>query len=240
MVICCLLIACGDRSQQTAKEPTSGTTPPPPLRTKVMKSADQKALAPDQIIQDLQKGNLHYQHDQRTPMDDTAMIHDATGGQYPEAFVLACMDSRVPVEEIFDKGIGDLFVGRVAGNIIDEDVLGSMEYGCRIAGAKLIVVLGHESCGAIKAAIEKEELGNVTALLKRLKPAIKAAESVPGTHNTENPEYVKTVVQENIRNSIEDIMLKSPVLKDMVVKGEIKIIGAYYSLHTGEVTFLNQ
>ena len=144
------------------------------IRTSVITEADQKKLTPDLVIELLKEGNQHYQHNHLTPKDDTAMMHKTVKGQYPEAFVLACMDSRVPVEEVFDAGIGDLFVGRVAGNIIDEDILGSMEYGCKFAGARLVVVLGHESCGAVIAAIEKEELGNMTKLLAKLNPAIKA------------------------------------------------------------------
>jgi len=125
-------------------------------------------------------------------------MHKAVQGQYPEAFILAFMDSRVPVEEIFDAGIGDLFVGRLAGNIIDEDILASIEYGCKLAGAKLIVVLGHESCGAVKTAIEKEKLGSVTTLLAKIQLAIHASMNVAGEHNTENHDFVAAVVQNNI------------------------------------------
>jgi carbonic anhydrase len=211
--------------------------PTPPIRSNVMTEADQKQLTPELVIEQLKEGNQNYQQNHLTLKDDTAMIHKTARGQYPEAFVLACMDSRVPVEEIFDRGIGDLFVGRVAGNIIDDDVLGSIEYGCKIAGARLIVVLGHESCGAVKAAIEKEELGNITTLLAKIKPAIEASQHVAGEHSAGNPDFVAAVVQNNIRNSIKDIRSKSAVLKEMEDKGEVKIVGAYYSLHTGEVTF---
>lgn len=210
------------------------------LRTSVITVTDQKALSPDKIIADLKNGNQNYRYNHLTPTNDTTMMHETVQGQYPEAFILTCMDSRVPVEKVFDKGIGDLFVGRVAGNIIDEDMLGSMEYGCKLAGAKLIVVLGHESCGAVKGAIENEKLGNLTGLLAHIKPAIAQSQSVPGDHDENNAAFVAAVVQQNVRNSIRDIKAKSPVLKEMADKGEIRIIGAYYSLHTGEVSFLDE
>ena len=214
-------------------------TNPIALRTSVLTAADQTALNPDKIISDLKDGNHNFRANHLTPMNDTAMMQATSNGQYPEAFILSCMDSRVPVEKIFDKGIGDLFVGREAGNIIDQDILGSMEYGCKVAGAKLLVVLGHEACGAVKAAIEKEKLGNITYLLGKIQPAVQQLQQLPGEHTVKNPAFVKAVVQQNIRNSIKDIRSKSPILKEMEDKGEIRIIGAYYSVSTGEVTFLN-
>ncbi|HEV9037756.1 MAG TPA: carbonic anhydrase family protein [Puia sp.] len=210
-----------------------------PMRTSVLTATDQQALSPDKVIADLKNGNRNYQSNHPTPMNDTAMMRATAKTQYPEAFILSCMDSRVPVEKIFDKGIGDLFVGRVAGNIIDEDVLGSMEYGCKLAGARLIVVLGHESCGAVKAAIEGEQLGNVTGLLAHIQPAIQLSHSTQGAHDNGNPMFVTAVIRQNVRNSIRDIKAESPVLKELAEKGEIRIVGAYYSLHTGEVTFFD-
>jgi len=210
------------------------------LRENVLTVDDQKKLTADTVIQILQEGNKHYVSNNLTANDYTGMLHHSTQGQYPEAFVLSCIDSRVPVEEVFDKTIGDLFVGRVAGNIVDEDILGSMEYGCKVSGAKLIVVLGHESCGAIKAAIENERLGNITAMLSKIKPALEKSKDFAGEKTVENHAYVDYVVKNNIENTIKTIMIKSPVLKEMVDKKEIKIVGAYYSLETGEVSFLNQ
>ena len=166
------------------------------------------------------------------------MMRETATGQYPEAFMLSCIDSRVPVEAVFDKGIGDVFVGRVAGNIIDEDILGSMEYACKVAGSKLIVVLGHEGCGAVKAAIDGEELGNITALLAHIQPAIEETQHVDGDRTSNNKAFVEAVIKENVRNSIDVIRAKSPLLKEMIDKGEIKIVGAYYSLQNGAVSFL--
>jgi len=222
----------------TAKVGTDTTAPKHvSLRENVLTSDEQKALTPDAVMQNLKEGNARYVNGHLTANDYIGMLHHAAGGQYPEAFVLACIDSRVPVEEVFDKAIGDLFVGRVAGNIVDEDVLGSMEYGCKVSGAKLIVVLGHESCGAVKGAIEDEKLGNVTAMLAKIKPAIKEAKDFPGHHDAANHDFVDLVVKNNIKNTIQIVLSQSPVLKEMTDKGEIKIIGAYYSLETGEVTF---
>jgi len=207
-------------------------------RDSVITAEEQKTLTPDMVIQDLKEGNRHYVGNDLTENDYIGMLHHASQGQYPEAFILACIDSRVPVEEIFNKGIGDLFVGRVAGNFVDEDILGSMEYGCKVSGAKLIVVLGHESCGAIKAAIDDERLGNITAMLAKIKPALVRSKDFGGDQTKNNHDFVDYVVKNNILNTIQTIGLKSPVLKEMADKGEIKIVGAYYSLETGEVVFM--
>jgi carbonic anhydrase len=228
-----------DQADRSPKAVMSADTPAA-MRTSVLTATDQKALSPDKVIADLKDGNRNYRYNHLTPTNDTTMMHETVQGQYPEAFILTCMDSRVPVEKVFDKGIGDLFVGRVAGNIIDEDMLGSMEYGCKLAGAKVIIVLGHESCGAVKGAIEDEKLGNLTALLAHIKPAIGQSQTVPGDHDDHNPDFVAAVVRQNVRNSVRDIKVKSPVLKEMADKGEIRILGAYYSLHTGEVSFLDE
>jgi carbonic anhydrase len=210
------------------------------VRDKVLTAIDQKSLSPERVIQNLKEGNQHFISNKLTTMNDTAMIHQAVQGQYPEAFVLSCIDSRVPVEEVFDQGIGDLFVGRIAGNIVNEDMLGSMEYACKISGAKLILILGHESCGAVKAAIENEKLGNITAMLAKIKPALDQTQNFAGVHTLENHEYVEAVAKNNIINTIRVINQQSPVLKEMSDRGEIKIIGAYYELSTGHVIFLTE
>jgi carbonic anhydrase len=236
--------ACHNKSKDQRQTATSISTheaaaAPTTVRRSVLTSADQELLTADEVIQLLKEGNQKYQHNQLTFKNDTAMMQETIQGQYPEAFVLSCIDSRVPVEAVFDRGIGDLFVGRLAGNVVDEDMLASMEYACKVSGSKLIVVLGHESCGAVKAAIEGEKLGNITHLLTLIQPAIQRSQHVAGEHSAKNPAYVAAVVEENIRNSIAVIQSKSPVLKEMVDKGVIKIVGANYSLHTGAVSFLN-
>jgi len=207
-------------------------------RDSVITAVAQKALTPDKVLEDLKEGNQHYVSGNLTENDYIGMLHHSTEGQYPEAFILSCIDSRVPVEEIFNKAIGDLFVGRIAGNFVDEDILGSMEYGCKVSGAKLIVVLGHESCGAIKATIEDERLGNITAMLANIKPALLKSKDFAGEQTAHNHAFVDYVVKNNVMNTIQNILIKSPILKEMADKGEIKIVGAYYSLETGKVGFL--
>jgi carbonic anhydrase len=151
--------------------------------------------------------------------------------------ILSCLDSRIPVEDVFDKGIGDLFVARVAGNFVNTDILGSMEFGCKVSGAKLILVLGHESCGAVKAAIDNVKLGNITGMLGNIEPAVARSQDFKGDKTSSNPAFVEYVAKNNVLNTIETIRKKSPILKEMEDKGEIKIVGAYYSLKTGEVSF---
>ncbi len=209
-----------------------------PLREKVLTAAEQQALTPDSVIQILKDGNMRFMANNTTSRDHSAMVRDAAAGQYPKAIILSCVDSRIPVEDVFDRGIGDIFVARVAGNFANEDILGSMEFACKVSGAKLILVLGHESCGAIKSAIDNVKLGNITAMLSKIQPAITASNDFNGEKSSKNPDYVEWVAKKNVLNTIAIIRAKSPVLKEMEDKGEIKIVGAYYDLHTGEVMFL--
>ncbi len=209
-----------------------------PLREKVLTAEEQQALTPDMVIQSLKEGNKRYVNNDLTARDHSAMVRNASQGQYPKAVILSCLDSRVPVEDVFDKGIGDLFVGRVAGNFVNEDLLGSMEYGCKVSGAKLILVLGHEFCGAIKSAIDGVKIGNITNMLTKIKPAIVKSQDFTGEKTSKNDVFVEYVARNNVINTIETINSKSPILKEMADKGEIKIIGAYYNLKTGEVIFL--
>jgi carbonic anhydrase len=169
--------------------------------------------------------------------DHSKQIRDAVNGQYPKAIILSCIDSRVPVEDVFDKGIGDLFVARVAGNIVNEDILGSMEFSCKVSGAKVVLVIGHEYCGAIKGAIDNVTLGNLTALLKKITPAVQACGHYHGTKTSKNPEFVDMVIKENVKITVANIRAQSPILKEMEQKGEIKIVGAYYDMDNGVVSF---
>lgn len=206
-----------------------------PLIENVLTAEEQQALTPDLVIQSLKEGNKRYVDNDLTARDLPAMVRNASQGQYPEAVILSCLDSRVPVEEVFDKGIGDLFVGRVAGNIVNVDLLGSMEYGCKVSGAKVILVLGHEACGAVKASIDKVKLGNLTAMISKINPAVAKSQDFAGEKSTKNDAFVDYVAKNNVINTIETIRAKSPILKEMEDKGEIKIIGAYYNLKNGEV-----
>lgn len=199
----------------------------------------QDKLTPDTVLAILRARNLEYMDDNLTIRNTSARIRVASLGQYPAAVVLSCLDSRVPVEDVFHSGIGDLFVARVAGNIVNEDILGSLEYACKVSGARVIIVLGHEHCGAIKSAIDSVELGNITALLSRIQPAVEKTSNYNGARTSDNPAYVEAVTNANILLTIERIRNESPILKEMEAQGAIKIVGGEYHMGTGKVDFLN-
>ncbi len=197
----------------------------------------QSSLTPDSVLGILKLRNLDYTNGNLTIRNTSERIRKASLGQYPGAVILSCLDSRVPVEDVFHCGIGDLFVARVAGNISNEDILGSLEYGCKVSGAKLIVVLGHESCGAIKSAIDDVKLGNITALLAKIRPAVKDLSSFAGEKSSRNAQFVEAVCRQNILNTIRVIRKNSPILSEMEKTGEIKIVGAEYHMESGKVDF---
>ena len=197
----------------------------------------QSKLTVDSVLFILKEGNRDYTSDNLVIRNTSERIRKASLGQYPAAVILSCLDSRVPVEDVFHCGIGDLFVARVAGNISNEDILGSLEYGCKVSGAKLIVVLGHEHCGAVKSAIDNVKLGNITALLAKIRPVVMQIDRFAGEKSSKNPEFVEAVCRQNILNTIKTIRMKSPILKEMEDKGEIKIVGAEYHMETGRVDF---
>lgn len=205
----------------------------------VLTKEQQQALTPDEVLRQFKEGNERFRKNDVTIRKHSDTIRKAaTGGQYPEAMVLSCLDSRVPVEDVFDQGIGDVFVGRVAGNFVNTDLLGSMEFACKVAGAKLIIVMGHQHCGAVKGAIDDVKLGNITAMIQNIKPAVAMSQNYEGEKSSKNEAFVKLVAQNNVRNSIAQIRAKSEILRTMEEKGEIKIVGAFYVLRTGELQFL--
>jgi carbonic anhydrase len=210
-----------------------------PLIERVLTADEQKQLTPYDVLQSLKEGNKRFASGTLTLRDHSKQIRYAVNGQYPKAIILSCIDSRVPVEDVFDKGIGDLFVARVAGNVVNEDILGSMEFSCRISGAKVVLVIGHEYCGAIKGAIDNVELGNLTALLRKITPAVDACSHFKGDKSSKNPEFVDMVIQQNVRMTVENIRKQSPILHEMERAGEIKIVGAYYDMDNGVVTFFD-
>ncbi len=196
----------------------------------------QQAMSPDEVLEDLIAGNERFVNGVTTRRDFLAEARQsATEGQFPKAIILSCVDSRVPVEIVFDQGIGDLFVGRVAGNVEDIQMLGSMEFATALAGSKLVMVLGHESCGAIKGAIDQAKLGNLTELLRDIEPAVQDAGDVEGKHTSKNPALVEAATLANVRRTVEDLRSRSDVLADLEAKGKIRIVGAYYTLHDGRV-----
>ena len=199
----------------------------------------QFAMTPNSVLQDLLEGNNRFVGGNSQTTDNSALVNQTTGGQFPKAVVLSCIDSRVPVETVLDQAIGDVFVARVAGNFENVDILGSLEYSCNVAGSKLILVLGHESCGAVKAACDGVELGNITAMLDNIMPAVrKSADEVDGEANSSNKAFVAKTVENNVRLTIERIREKSQILTEMEDNGEIQIVGGVYSLHTGKVEML--
>lgn len=211
---------------------------PKPIKETVLSADEQKALLPDTVLQRLKEGNKRFVSNNVTARDHSKLVRSASFGQYPKAVILSCIDSRIPVEDVFDKGIGDLFVARVAGNVVNPDILGSMEFGCKVSGAKLIVVMGHSSCGAVKAAIDGVKLGNITAILAKIKPALAKSQNFVGDKSSKNAAYEELVGKNNVLDAIATIRASSPILRAMEAANEIKIVGAYYDMKTGEVSFL--
>jgi carbonic anhydrase len=199
----------------------------------------QITMTPESAIKRLKDGNSRFIQSNGVSRDLSNEVKQTSTGQNPYATVLHCIDSRVSAELIFDEGIGDVFSIRIAGNFENEDILGSMEFACKLAGTKVIVVLGHTACGAVKGACDNAKLGNLTALISKLKPAVNAViEPIDTTErNSSNIDFVNNVAEKNVYMTIENIRKKSPVLKEMEDNGEIKIVGAMYDIKDGSVTF---
>lgn len=209
------------------------------LTSRVLTAEQQEKLTPQEVLDTLKSRNQDFVDDNLTIRNNSQRVREAALGQYPKAVVLSCLDSRVPVEDVFHCGIGDIFVARVAGNIVNEDILGSLEYACKVSGSKLVVVLGHEYCGAVKSAIKDVKLGNITPLLSKIRPAVLSAEKdFKGEKSADNPDFVDKVCTHNVNLAISQIRKKSPILKEMENKGLIKIVGGIYDMETGKVTFL--
>jgi carbonic anhydrase len=194
-------------------------------------------LTPDQVLAALKQGNERFRAGKMTPRDYRDQQRTTAAGQYPAAALLGCIDSRAPAEVLFDAGIGDTFNARIAGNVVNDDLLGSLEFACGVAGAKLILVLGHTACGAIKGAIDDVEMGNLTGLLARVKPAITATQ-FSGEKTSKNYTYVDAVARTNVRLGLENIRRRSPLLAELEMKKAILITGAMYDLATGGVEWL--
>ncbi len=198
----------------------------------------QAAATPSQVLDWLRRGNERFASGRQQPRD---LLHDqrvTAAGQYPRAIILSCIDSRAPAEFIFDAGLGDLFNARIAGNIADADLVGSMEFACGVSGAKLVVVMGHTSCGAIQGACDRVQLGNLTGLLEKIQPAVAAVHGVAGERNSKNKAFVEAVAEANVRLTAQRIRERSPILRGMEEEGKIGIVGCIYDLETGRVRFL--
>ncbi|MEC3966680.1 carbonic anhydrase family protein [Flagellimonas halotolerans] len=200
----------------------------------------QATMTPEKAIQFLKEGNQRFQQNLKANRNLLEQVNDTKDGQFPFATILSCIDSRVSAELVFDQGLGDIFSIRIAGNFVNEDILGSMEFACKLAGTKTIVVLGHTACGAVKGACDHARLGNLTALINKIEPAVAAVHEPKdeSLRNSKNLEFVDAVSAKNVEMTLENIRNQSNVLKEMEDNGEIAIVGAMYDISDGKVTFL--
>lgn len=197
----------------------------------------QAATTPAKALELLKEGNKRFVNKQMTDRDLMQQANETAGGQYPFAVILSCIDSRTSVELVFDQGIGDVFSARIAGNIVNEDILGSMEFACKVAGSKIIAVIGHTKCGAVKGACDHVEMGNLTTLLNKITPAVDEETSVKDNRNSGNADFVEKVAEINVKRTVKAIMERSPILKEMIDNGEIGLVGGVHDITSGEVTF---
>ena len=197
----------------------------------------QSAITPTMALELLKEGNKRFINNLKVNRNLLQQANETSDGQHPFAVILSCIDSRTSAELIFDQGLGDIFSVRIAGNIINEDILGSMEFACRVAGSKIIVVLGHTKCGAVKGACDHVEMGNLTALLTKIRPAVDAENLTKENRNSGNAEFVENVAKINVKRTVTSITERSPILKEMIETGQIGIVGGSHDIKTGEVTF---
>lgn len=199
----------------------------------------QVTMTPEKSLRYLKEGNERFQNNLKANRNLLEQVNDTSDGQFPFATILSCIDSRVSAELVFDQGLGDIFSVRIAGNFVNTDILGSMEFGCKLAGTKLIVVLGHTSCGAVKGACDNVSLGNLTSMLAKIKPAVEAVKepSEPSQRNSSNLDFVDNVAKKNVELAIQNILNDSTVLAEMEKAGKVMIIGAMYDINTGKVDF---
>ena len=206
--------------------------------TVVQSAESQASITPEMAIELLKKGNQRFVANQTIQRDISMQVAQTGTGQYPFAAVLGCIDSRVPAEYVFDQGIGDIFNARVAGNFVNMDILGSLEFACKVAGSKTIVVMGHSSCGAVKGACDHVELGNLTHMLSNIQPAMDTVTGHYEDKSSKNAAYVQEVADRNVALTVAKIKSDSPVLNELYKNGEIDIVGAMYDVHTGVVSFI--
>ena len=197
----------------------------------------QTAITPAMALELLKDGNKRFVNNLKINRNLLQQANDTSGGQHPFAVILSCIDSRTSAELIFDQGLGDIFSIRIAGNIINEDILGSMEFGCKVAGSKIIIVLGHTTCGAIKGACDHVEMGNLTSLLSKIRPAVDDELTIAENRNSSNSEFVEKVAVINVQRTVNSILQRSPILKEMIESGEIGIVGGTHDITTGQVAF---
>lgn len=197
----------------------------------------QTSISPEKAIEILKTGNERFVNNLKANRNLLQQLNETSDGQHPFAVILSCIDSRTSAELIFDQGLGDIFSIRIAGNILNEDILGSMEFACKIAGAKAVVVLGHSKCGAIKGACDNVEMGNLTALLTKIRPAVDDELTIKENRNSSNGKFVEKVAVINVKRTVKAIMERSPILNEMIKTGELDLLGGMYDVETGVVTF---
>ena len=207
--------------------------------TQALTAETQAAMTPMDVLQALKEGNNRFLSGTSVERDFLAQVGQTAGGQYPMAAILGCIDSRVPHEIIFDKGVGDIFSARVAGNFVNTDILGSLEFATAAAGAKVIVILGHTECGAVKGACDNVELGNLTATLANIAPAVYATTDVMGERSSKNSDFVQAVAHENVEMTVRNMVERSPVMHGLVEQGKLVVVGAMHDVATGRVTFMD-
>lgn len=200
----------------------------------------QAAITPSMALELLKEGNKRFVNNLKVNRNLLQQANETSDGQHPFAVILSCIDSRTSAELIFDQGLGDIFSVRIAGNIINEDILGSMEFGCKVAGSKIIVVLGHTKCGAVKGACDHVEMGNLTALLTKIRPAVDNETATKENRNSSNSVFVENVATINVKRTVKSITKRSPILKEMIESGQIGIVGGIHDITTGEVTFYHE
>lgn len=228
------LFAAGCKSTGNASGGTMTPAASPP--TKEM----QAAMTPDAALAELKAGNARFVAGQPVHRDAPTDVKASASGQYPFAVVLSCLDSRQPIEIVLDQGIGDIFSARVAGNVLNDDILGSMEFACKASGAKLIAVIGHSNCGAIKGAVDDVQLGNLTSLLTKIKPAVDAIPADVSLRTSKNYAFVDQVAEANVRLVMQQIRERSPILREMLDQHQIGLVGGMYDLSSGQVRFFEK
>ncbi len=197
----------------------------------------QEAITPPMALELLKEGNKRFVNNLKVNRNLLQQANETSDGQHPFAVILSCIDSRTSAELIFDQGLGDIFSIRIAGNILNEDILGSMEFACKVAGSKMIVVLGHTKCGAIKGACDHVEMGNLTALLSKIRPAVDDETQTTVDRHSNNPIFVENVAGINVKRTVASIMQRSPILKEMIETGQVGIVGGSHDITTGDVLF---
>ena len=220
-----------------AAAPAFAQTPAPRDLTVPLTRETQAALTPAAVVQLLKDGNERFLADRAVDRDFLRQIRLTSGGQFPMAVILGCIDSRVPHEIIFDKGVGDVFSARVAGNFVNTDILGSLEFATALAGARAIVVLGHTECGAVKGACDHVEMGNLTATLSNIAPAVYRVTEIDGPRTSANRDFVEAVAHANVEMTVQNIVDRSPIIRALVEEGRVVVIGAMHDVATGRVVF---